>query len=45
MSDRPQDLGFGLIKKTASFMKKTVFGLSDSLSKVTDTIEQGECSK
>ncbi|RKP24242.1 hypothetical protein SYNPS1DRAFT_17479 [Syncephalis pseudoplumigaleata] len=41
MSDRPQDLGYGLIKGTASFMKKTVFGLSDSVSKVTDTIGKG----
>ncbi|KAI8057703.1 hypothetical protein BDF22DRAFT_772292 [Syncephalis plumigaleata] len=41
MSDRPQDLGFGLVKGTTSFMKKTIFGLSDSVSKVTDTIGKG----
>jgi vacuolar protein sorting-associated protein 13A/C len=41
MSDRPQDFGIGLAKGTSSFVKKTVFGLSDSLSKITESLGKG----
>ncbi|RKP11114.1 hypothetical protein THASP1DRAFT_27093 [Thamnocephalis sphaerospora] len=41
ISDRPQDLGIGLAKGGASFLKKTVFGLSNSLSKVTGSLGKG----
>jgi len=41
MSDRPQDFGLGLAKGTASFVKKTVFGVSDSVAKVTGSISKG----
>lgn len=41
MSDRPQDVGIGLAKGTASFVKKTVFGVSDSVAKVTSSISKG----
>ncbi|KAI9292119.1 vacuolar protein sorting-associated protein vps13 [Neoconidiobolus thromboides FSU 785] len=41
MSDRPQDFGIGLARGTASFVKKTVFGLSDSFSKITGSLGKG----
>ncbi|CCG84914.1 protein of unknown function [Taphrina deformans PYCC 5710] len=41
MSDRPQELGIGIAKGTASFVKKTVFGVSDSISKVTGSVSKG----
>ncbi|KAI9229411.1 MAG: hypothetical protein DHS80DRAFT_13996 [Piptocephalis tieghemiana] len=41
MSDRPQDLGIGLMKGTASFFKKTVFGFTDSFSKFTGSVGKG----
>lgn len=41
MSDRPQELGIGIAKGTASFVKKTVFGFSDSISKVTGSVSKG----
>ncbi|BFZ60577.1 Vacuolar protein sorting-associated protein 13 [Saitoella coloradoensis] len=41
MSDRPQDLGIGLAKGTASLVKKTVFGVTDSVSKFTGSISKG----
>ncbi|PVV02833.1 hypothetical protein BB560_002703 [Smittium megazygosporum] len=41
MSDRPQDFGYGLAKGTASFFKKTVYGVSDSMSRFTDSIGKG----
>ncbi|KAJ2607329.1 Vacuolar protein sorting-associated protein 13 [Coemansia sp. RSA 1365] len=41
MSDRPQDFGFGLARGTASLFKKTVFGMTDSFSKFTDSISKG----
>lgn len=41
MSDRPQDFGIGLARGTASFVKKTVFGFSDSFSKITDSLGKG----
>ncbi|KAJ2786527.1 Vacuolar protein sorting-associated protein 13 [Coemansia interrupta] len=41
MSDRPQDFGFGLARGTASLFKKTVFGMTDSFSKFTDSMSKG----
>ncbi|KAI0218945.1 Vacuolar protein sorting-associated protein 13 [Massospora cicadina] len=41
MSDRPQDFGIGLARGTASFVKKTVFGVTDSFSKITDSLGKG----
>jgi vacuolar protein sorting-associated protein 13A/C len=41
MSDRPQDLGIGLARGATSFFKKTVYGFSDSFSKVTGSIGKG----
>lgn len=41
VSDRPQDLGIGLAKGTASFMKKTVYGFSDTFSKFTGSVGKG----
>ncbi|BFZ57125.1 Vacuolar protein sorting-associated protein 13 [Savitreella phatthalungensis] len=41
MSDRPGELGIGIAKGTASFVKKTVFGISDSISKVTGSVSKG----
>jgi len=35
------DLGVGIAKGAASFVKKTVFGLSDSVTKVTSSIGKG----
>ncbi|PVU94347.1 hypothetical protein BB561_002601 [Smittium simulii] len=41
MSDRPQDFGRGLAKGAASFVKKTVYGFSDSMSRFTDSVGKG----
>lgn len=41
MTDRPQDLGIGIAKGATSFVKKSVFGVSDSLSKFTGSISKG----
>ncbi|ODV90204.1 hypothetical protein CANCADRAFT_1934 [Tortispora caseinolytica NRRL Y-17796] len=41
MNDRPQDLGIGLAKGGASFFKKSVFGISDSVSKVSASLGKG----
>lgn len=41
MSDRPQDIGIGLVKGAASFLKKTVFGLTDSVSRFTGSLGKG----
>ncbi|KAI5955057.1 VPS13 [Candida jiufengensis] len=41
MSDRPQELGIGLAKGGLSFLKKSVFGFSDSISKVTGSLAKG----
>jgi vacuolar protein sorting-associated protein 13A/C len=37
-----QDIGVGMAKGAASFVKKTVFGLSDSVTKVTSSIGKGK---
>ncbi|CAG8629647.1 9806_t:CDS:10, partial [Dentiscutata heterogama] len=41
MSDRPQDLGIGIARGATSFVKKTVYGFSDSVSKFTGSIGKG----
>ncbi|KAI9014452.1 hypothetical protein CLU79DRAFT_890124 [Phycomyces nitens] len=41
MSDRPQDLGIGIARGVGGFMKKSVFGVSDSMSKFTGSLGKG----
>lgn len=41
MNDRPQEFGIGLAKGGLSFMKKSIFGFSDSFSKFTGSISKG----
>lgn len=41
MSDRPEQLGIGIAKGATSFVKKSVFGFSDSFTKVTGSISKG----
>lgn len=41
MNDRPQEFGIGLAKGWLSFMKKSIFGVSDSFSKFTGSISKG----
>lgn len=41
MSDNPEALGIGIAKGATSFMKKSVFGVSDSFSKFTGSISKG----
>jgi len=41
LTDSPQELGIGLAKGGLSFMKKSVFGFSDSIAKVTGSIAKG----
>ncbi|KAI1002652.1 Vacuolar protein sorting-associated protein 13 [Podosphaera aphanis] len=41
MADKPEDLGIGIAKGATSFVKKSVFGVSDSLSKFTGSIAKG----
>ncbi|KAJ3205144.1 hypothetical protein HDU82_005381, partial [Entophlyctis luteolus] len=38
---RPQDFGIGVAKGTSSLVKKTVYGLSDTLSKFTGSVSKG----
>jgi vacuolar protein sorting-associated protein 13A/C len=38
---RPGDFGIGIAKGSASLLKKTVFGFSDTLSKFTGSISKG----
>ncbi|ORY51917.1 hypothetical protein BCR33DRAFT_712120 [Rhizoclosmatium globosum] len=38
---RPQDFGIGLAKGTSSLVKKTVYGLTDTLSKFTGSVSKG----
>lgn len=40
-TDRPQDLGIGIAKGASSFVKKSVFGLSDSMAKWTGSMSKG----
>ncbi|KAF2754047.1 vacuolar protein sorting-associated protein 13 [Pseudovirgaria hyperparasitica] len=41
MTDRPQELGIGIAKGASSFVKKSVFGFSDSMAKFTGSISKG----
>lgn len=41
MTDRPQDLGIGIAKGASSFVKKSVFGFSDSMAKITGSMSKG----
>ncbi|KAI9375312.1 hypothetical protein BJX61DRAFT_494673 [Aspergillus egyptiacus] len=41
MTDRPQELGYGIAKGVGSFAKNTVFGFSDSISKLTGSMSKG----
>lgn len=41
MTDRPQELGIGIAKGASSFVKKSVFGLSDSMAKFTGSMSKG----
>ena len=41
MTDRPQDLGIGIAKGATSFVKKSIFGLSDSVGKFTGSVAKG----
>ncbi|KAI7863890.1 hypothetical protein BDF14DRAFT_1998124 [Spinellus fusiger] len=41
MSDRPQDLGIGIARGVGGFMKKSVFGVSDSMSRFTGSLGKG----
>lgn len=41
MTDRPQELGLGIAKGATSFVKKSVFGFSDSMAKFTGSMSKG----
>jgi vacuolar protein sorting-associated protein 13A/C len=41
VTERPQDLGIGIAKGAGSFVKKSVFGISDSVSKITGSMSKG----
>ncbi|KAH8890292.1 vacuolar protein sorting-associated protein 13 [Thozetella sp. PMI_491] len=41
MSDKPEDFGIGLARGAGSFFKKSVYGFSDSLSKITGSVAKG----
>ncbi|RMZ85113.1 hypothetical protein DV738_g388, partial [Chaetothyriales sp. CBS 135597] len=41
LTDRPQELGIGMAKGATSFVKKSVFGFSDSMAKFTGSISKG----
>lgn len=41
INDRPQELGIGIAKGGLSFLKKSIFGFSDSFAKVTGSIAKG----
>ncbi|KAK0724982.1 hypothetical protein B0H67DRAFT_480247 [Lasiosphaeris hirsuta] len=41
MSDRPEDFGIGLARGAGSFFKKSVYGFTDSFSKVTGSFAKG----
>lgn len=41
INDRPQELGIGIAKGGLSFLKKSIFGFSDSVAKVTGSIAKG----
>ncbi|SCU96025.1 LAMI_0F04874g1_1 [Lachancea mirantina] len=41
LNDRPQELGISIAKGGLSFVKKSVFGLSDSFAKFTGSVAKG----
>ena len=41
MSNRPEDLGIGIAKGASSFVKKSIFGFSDSMAKFTGSMSKG----
>ncbi|OAA57995.1 vacuolar protein sorting-associated protein vps13 [Niveomyces insectorum RCEF 264] len=41
MSDRPDELGLSVARGAASFVKKSVYGVSDSVSKFTGAMSKG----
>lgn len=41
MADRPHELGIGIAKGATSFLKKSVFGFSDSVAKFTGSVSKG----
>ncbi|KAF9963922.1 hypothetical protein BGZ73_002110, partial [Actinomortierella ambigua] len=41
MGDRPQDFGLGIARGTSSLLKKTVFGFTDSLAKISGSVGKG----
>ena len=41
VTERPQDLGIGIAKGASSFVKKSVFGFSDSMAKFTGSMSKG----
>jgi vacuolar protein sorting-associated protein 13A/C len=41
VTDRPQDLGIGIAKGAGSFVKKSIFGFSDSMAKFTGSMSKG----
>lgn len=41
INDRPQELGIGIAKGGLSFLKKSIFGFSDSIAKVTGSLAKG----
>ncbi|KAI9031000.1 hypothetical protein CLU79DRAFT_842748 [Phycomyces nitens] len=41
MSDRPQDLGLGIARGFSGFVRKSVFGVTDSFTKFTGSIGKG----
>lgn len=41
MTDRPQELGIGIAKGASSFVKKSIFGFSDSMAKFTGSMSKG----
>lgn len=44
VSDSPQEFGLGLAKGTASLIRKTVYGFSDTFSKFTGSVSKGLAS-
>jgi vacuolar protein sorting-associated protein 13A/C len=41
VTDRPQELGYGIAKGASSFVRKSVFGFSDSMAKITGSMSKG----
>jgi vacuolar protein sorting-associated protein 13A/C len=41
VTERPQDLGIGIAKGASSFVKKSIFGFSDSMAKFTGSMSKG----